>query len=289
MTWTAYIQTDLTVRIASGQTPQPLTLHGLASHYRVSLTPVRQAVEQLIAQGVLRRSGGKKLQVDVKAARKLSAGLTPQPPVDPYLTIRDALMRQSLRGESVVLREVETAKRFDVSGTGLRQVFNRLTGEGLVQHIPRQGWRLRAFRLQEMMAFIQVRESMELLSLDLARPKLVVAELQELYDAQRLGEPPQADNRLHRYLRDKAENPYIHDFFERHGTYYDMLASWEAQDRQASIEAARQHRAILKALINKQWDLAKKHLSRHIRENYPVLRKHKLLPGGKSADGLDQD
>lgn len=281
MTWADYIRKDMQAHIAAGKAPSPLTLHSLAKHYGVSISPVRMAIDQLLASGVLRRQGPRRLIADPAKAAALAEEPPAHPPRDVFQIVSDELMRQSLRGEAVYLREVQTAERFGISGTQVRQILSRLAGAGLIEHVPRQGWRLRPFRQEDMAAFIQVRESLELLALDLARPRLVREDLQDMYDANILRPDPQPDDRLHTYIQQKAGNPYVDDFFARHGAYYRILGAWESQDRDARMEAAQQHRGILKAMIDSDWELARKRLSHHIRDNYPILRKLKLLP--KSA------
>lgn len=278
MTWADYIRKDMQAHIAAGKPPAPLTLHSLAKHYGVSISPVRMAIDRLLASGVLYRQGPRRLIADPSRAAALAEEPPAHPPRDVFQIVSDELVRQSLRGEAVYLREAQTAERFGISGTQVRQILSRLAGAGLIEHVPRQGWRLRPFRQEDMAAFIQVRESLELLALDLARPRLVSEDLQDMYDANILKPDPQPDDRLHIYIRQKAGNPYIDDFFSRHGAYYRILGAWESQDSDARLEAAQQHRGILKAMIDADWELARKRLSHHIRDNYPILRKLKLLP-----------
>jgi DNA-binding GntR family transcriptional regulator len=68
-----------------------------------------------------------------------------------------------------------------------------------------------------------------------------------------------------------ANNPYLNDFFDRHGKYYSILFEWEGEDRKAATEAVAQHHGIIDALLDENWLLAKKRLSYHLYENHPVL------------------
>ena len=81
------------------------------------------------------------------------------------------------------------------------------------------------------------------------------------------------DNSLHQYLIELAANPYIDDFFQRHGKYYSILFKWEGGDKQAGIQAVRQHHAIVDALLKEDWEVAAKELSVHLHTNHPVLQK----------------
>ncbi len=81
------------------------------------------------------------------------------------------------------------------------------------------------------------------------------------------------DNSLHQYLIELAANPYIDDFFQRHGKYYSILFKWEGGDEQAAIQAVRQHHAIIDALLKEDWEAAAKELSTHLHTNHPVLQE----------------
>ena len=87
---------------------------------------------------------------------------------------------------------------------------------------------------------------------------------------------PTVDDSLHAYIIQKSGNAYIKEFFDRHSPYYAILFDWEDQDRETAVETIRQHRAILNALLKKDWRAARKALSHHIRWNHPVLSK--ILP-----------
>jgi len=259
--------------------PAPLTINALAEHYEVSFTPVRTALEQLAEQGLLIKTPNGRLARTKPgkngSAPKLVEAELPSPPRNAYAIIVNDLVDLSLEGESVYLREEATAEKYGLSRSGVRNIFHRLAGSGMLDHIPRRGWRLRAFRQEDLEAFSEAREVLELKALELARPRLVDADLQVMLDNNRLPsakeEEPAIDNSLHAYFIDKADNFYIKDFFERHGSYFSMIFRKEAKDRDAAIGTAQDHQAVLIALLNKDWRGAHKALSRHIRFNHPVL------------------
>ena len=279
MSITTYIKNDLAAQLRSGRkTPVQLTLDSLAGHYNVSLTPVRAAVAKLIDEGLLQKGENNRLTATSRSGKKPDAGHEPRPPElprDPYDVIADDLVQLSLSGEPVYLREEVTAEKYGISRSAIRNILHRLAGEGVLDHIPRRGWRLRPFRQDDLQAFIEVREALELKALELARPKLDAGELEHLLE---LNAAPvsaktslRVNESLHEYLIATAGNAYIKDFFERQGRYYKLLFVWEDRDRDVAIETMRQHREILTALVDKNWSAAKKLLSHHIRDNHPVL------------------
>lgn len=276
-----YIREDLAARLTSGQElPAALTLDSLAEYYQVSFTPVRTAVAELIDKGLIRKGPNRRLtpcRRPTAGAQTAAVAPLPQPPRDPYEVIANDLVRLSLEGKAVYLREEATAKQYDISRSAVRNILHRLAGSGMLDHIPRRGWRLRPFRQDDLQAFIEVREVLELKALELARAHLVEADLLGMLNAnvvpQSKAEPARVDESLHRYLIEKADNSYIRDFFERQGRYFDVLFRWEDHDRQAAVETVRQHRDILQALLRKDWPAARTALSYHIRCNHPILSK----------------
>ena len=296
---TTYIKNDLASHLKSGrELPVRLTLESLAGHYDVSLTPVRTAVSELIDEGLLERRPNHRLVATVPLRNGTRSRRKPKPPElprDPYEKIARDLVQLSLRGEPIYLREEATAEKYDISRSAIRNILHRLAGEGVLDHIPRRGWRLRPFRQDDLQEYIEVREVLELKALELARPKLDTGELQRMRD---LNVPPEpatmpddkasagnslsVDESLHEYLIATAGNAYIKDFFDRQGRYYWLLFEWEDHDHAVAIETMRQHHEILTALMKKNWSAARKALSHHILDNHPILSR-----GGKTGIGRE--
>src|SRR5688572_11366703 len=113
MTWSGFIAKDLRSRIAHGDSvPSPLTLHALAKHYNVSITPVQAAVNTLVREGVIKKTPGGRLTVSGDSAGKAKSRgpvTAPEPPKDFYRIISEDLVTQSLHGKSHFLRETQTA------------------------------------------------------------------------------------------------------------------------------------------------------------------------------------
>jgi DNA-binding GntR family transcriptional regulator len=285
MSIAAYIQNDLAARLESGEDlPVSLTLEALSQHYEVSCTPVRTAISALTEVGLIRKKGNGRLEPSTsgqKGAKTKGETIPTREKLqsDPMSAITGDLVRLSLKGDPIYLREEATASKYGLSRSAMRNILHRLAGEGLLEHVPRRGWRLRTFRQEDLQAFIEVREVLELKALELARPKLGTPEVEAVLQAMLDGNlepsgedgPVEIDNSIHRYLLGIAGNPYICDFFARHSQYYDLLFDWEGQDRATAIATVRQHRKILSALLAKDWLSARNSLSHHIRENHPIL------------------
>jgi DNA-binding GntR family transcriptional regulator len=277
-----YIRRDLSSRLGTeAGPPADLTLHALARHYGVSLTPVRQALGHLIAEGVLLKQGNGRVRVNPGRAHLRGARPIPPAPAPPRRAaeleeaLAAELIGRSLRGEAAYLREEATARRLGVGRTAVRQVFGRLAGRGLLVHVPRCGWRVRPFDEADLASYLEVREALELKALDLARPNLAAADLRRMLAGNApggRGRGPRLDNGLHAYLVAKAGNAYIRDVFDRHGAYFTTLFDFAAPETDIVAEMARQHRAILRALLDADWPRARRALAHHIRAQRPIVR-----------------
>ena len=279
MQLTTFIAEDLRRRICSGtQLSCAMSLPALAKHYGVSLTPVRGAVARLLADGCVRKLPNGRLVV--AAAPKKSA--TKFREVPPPATAQDwdrilirEVMFASLQREAVHLREEALAKKHGAGRSVIRQSLSRLAGAGLIEHVPRRGWLVHPIREDDVVAYLEVREVLELKALDLARSHICPADLVPMLEGNARatqGESPRLDNSLHAYLIAKSGNRYIRNFFRQHtATFYTSAFDYAAPEAHLVAEMAAQHREILEALIKKRWALARKALARHIRTQRPVL------------------
>ena len=165
MTFAEYIKEDFRApRGAGHELPAPLTLAALANLYQVSFTPVRAAVAELIDEGLLKRGPDRRL-IRLKSrpsGRCRKPPAPPAPPRDVGEIIASDLVQLSFQGEAVYLREEAMAEKYGISRSAIRIIFHRLAGTGLLDHLPRRGWQLRAFRPEDLQAFLAVREVLEL-------------------------------------------------------------------------------------------------------------------------------
>jgi DNA-binding GntR family transcriptional regulator len=277
---TDYIRRDLRARLRTEHdAPVDLTLSALSQEYRVSLTPVRLAVRDLVAEHWLVKRPNGQVAINHERKRTPTSGDSIEPPNLPLdlgnleSTFTSEVIRMSLRRETDYLREEATAERLGVGRSVLRQLLHRLQGKGLVEHLPRRGWRVRPFDEGDMLAFLDVRVSLELKALELAKPNFVRADLEAMLHGNRASAEPRLDNNLHRYIIEKAGNFYIRDFFDRHGIYFAVLFEYAAPEASVTAVMAKQHRKILRALIAGDWPSARKALAHHIRSQRPALRR----------------
>lgn len=274
MSIAAFIKHDLVENIRSGAiTADRLTLDALSKRYQVSTGPVRVAVRELIKERYLKKADNGRLVIH--RTLPADAESVPWEPTNWSAVIANDLVRLSLKGVPVLIREETTAETYGISRSTVREIFLGLAGRGILRHLPRRGWQLKPYRQEDLDAYIAMRVTLEIMALELAWPRLVDEDLQRMYDRNYLPEESpngqlNVDNTLHAYLIEKSKNPFIADFFDRHGAYYDVLFEFESLDRNTHIQAVLQHREILGALLRRDRPAAEKALANHIRTNHPL-------------------
>jgi DNA-binding GntR family transcriptional regulator len=280
MTLAETVFEDLRSRLESGEGPPcKLTFSSLSQQYQVSLTPVREAIKELVNQGYLVKLPSGRLQVSDALPKRRKANTNSAPPklpVDRDAVIRTDIIRLSLIGDSRYIREDAAAAKYGIGRTVLRPIFSRLAGQGLLEHVPRCGWKVRAFDTRDLCDFIEVREALELKALDEAYDKLdkqLLAEMLEGNRGGRVTKMGELNNNLHSYWIKLSGNRYIMDFFARQGVYYSTLFDFAAPEAHVVAEMAEQHCNILKALMDDDLKSAKKALVRHIRAQKPIVQK----------------
>lgn len=283
----SYIKEDLIHRIQSGQTvPQPLTIAHLSEHYGVSFTPVKTALTELIQEGWLfRKSTRGRLEINKKKTGKRTPkqGVhCPKTPEDwDRILLKDVALA-SLGHDASYLREEPLAQKHKIGRSVLRQAFSRFAGAGLIEHVPRCGWLVRPLHTEDVRAYLELREMLELKALDLARTHLVRGDLELMLEENRAAQCKGAgrlNNCLHGYLVDRSGNRYIRDFFRQHvALYYTTLFEYAAPKASVVTEMANQHCCILEHLIARSWARARQVLAGHIQDQARVLSKLSARP-----------
>lgn len=280
---------DLRQCIDSGrELPCPLTIAALASHYKVSQSPIRTAVEQLIEWKFLCKLKNGRLTVNPEKQGKrqndsdqiISPAQLQQDRARLIDRLAEYIVLQSLAGEERFLREEATAEKFQIGRAYTRQVFSELSGRGLLEHVARRGWRIHPFSLEDMLQFLEIREVLECKALRLAKDELDRAELLRMLEGNPDPDTVRGDsfedevnNEIHGYLIRKSGNRYITDFFQRHGLYFAKLFDLAAFDVSTRRIMATQHRGILLNMLEGRWEAAEQALAIHVRSQQPEVRE----------------
>ncbi|WP_168442403.1 GntR family transcriptional regulator [Pontiella desulfatans] len=283
-------QIELELRAAvnrGGQPPFRLTLLALAEHYEVSIQPVRIAVDQLLKeQWLLRNTQGRLIMNPDKKGALAGASPSAKARAKPDIGARleEIIIQRSLKGEDVFLREEETAEQMGVGRTIVRAELTRMHGRGLVEHVPRRGWRVGGYSESRMLEYLEIRETLELKALELAQEHLEDKVLERLLkrNSPDAKGKPRIDDSLHAYLIKRSGNRFIMGFFDQHGAYHAALLNYASLAGSFLAEMSEQHRDILQALLDRDFAKARRNLRRHIRSQRPNVA-HLLKLAGVEA------
>jgi DNA-binding GntR family transcriptional regulator len=276
MTLADRIEADLATRLRAGEvTMDGLRLVALAAHYQTSTRPVRIALARLREKGASSPRSRRIRSAKTLRARPLVA--IHQAEDELYMRLARDMVEYAFRDDDQFLRENHTAEKYGVSTTVVREIFNRLVGQGMMEHVARRGWRVRKLTQKDLDDFIEVRESLETKALHLAWNRIEPEKFKAFLDGNVLPRStrgkPRIDNAFHGELIRLAQNHYISEFFERHGRFFEIVFAWEDQDRRAAVQAVEQHQRILKAILDRDLARAKAALVDHIRNNHPLLSR----------------
>lgn len=274
MSIATYISQDIKQHIRAGATlPAHLSLTELSRYYDVSITPVREAIQALVEEGYLRKLANRRIAVN---PAKIGIGgghvqlSLPKGPSDWDEVLLEEVMHASLSLAAVYLREGALAAKHGVGRSIIRGAFSRFAGAGLLDHVPHRGWRVQPVRIDDVEAYLEVREALELTALGAARSRIERSELLALLDQQN----DALDDSPHRYIVEKSGNRYIARFFDQFvARLYTRLLHYAAPEAHVAEEMTREHVEILRAMLDRDWSRARDVLSRHIRGQRTVLEK----------------
>lgn len=280
ITLSRQIHDDLAMRIRRRQPlPCTLTLHALADHYQCSTRPVREALALLRDENLLTPARLKNLTpVETQAITAPSPQQDTAPSAMDGLTnhLIELSLSPSPSSQGQLVREEALAQKFHTSTTVIREQLQRLTGAGLIEHLPRRGWRVLPVTQKTLDDFVRVRLSLETLALDLAWDTLdhdIIGQYLQRNVSPTSHRQAQLDNGFHRYIMQTADNFYILDFFQKQGRFFELLFQWEDQDTATQKQTITQHRRILSAILARDQPAAHEALRVHILTNHPVLAR----------------
>jgi len=282
------IESELRTAVCRGQSPAfKLSLNGIAKHFDVSIQPVRTAVDALLKERWLLRDKRGQLAMNPRMKGKRVKALPPdQGTRNVDARLEKIIIQHSLRGEELFLREEDTAEKLGVGRTILRGALTRMHGRGLLEHVPRRGWQVVAYDETFMLEYLDVREVLELKAIDLAKDRLEKDVLKNMLDGNTPNKKgtPRLDDSLHAYWIERAGNRLITSFFKQYGAYHTALFRYAGAAGSFVPEMAASHCVILKALLDREYGQAKRHLRQHIRAQRPIMAHLLELT---AADGED--
>ncbi len=207
-----------------------------------------------------------------------------------YLDLRGKIVSKELKPSQRLL-EVKIATEMGVSRTPVREALRRLANEGLVKIVPNSGARVAAPTVNEMENAYNVREYLESLSVELAcrngMDRRVLERLEEVlrseestFENKDLDAFLEANNTFHRLIAESGKNnvlcEYIDNIMLRTNVYIFFYDQFDEKDNYSSQE----HRAILRAIAQRDKERAQEHMREHLHHSHRVLE----VPDSRKKD-----
>lgn len=188
------------------------------------------------------------------------------------------LQQAILRGElspGARLNDLELARKLGISRSPVREALKRLEYEGLVVFYPRRGAFVVTLSRKQVLDILEVRESLEVLAVRLATPRLSdqdLLELRGIFDiiqaqvsSPEFKEYPHHLVDFHAYLVQASGNECLIKFMQAIRGQSRLLRFQSAASRERVLDALEEHLGILEAITKKDVDLAEKRMQAHLR------------------------
>ena len=190
------------------------------------------------------------------------------------------------------LRETELAARLGISRTPVREAIRRLEADGLIDHRPRQGARLRRLGHDEVMELYEMRVVLEGTAARLAAraaSALELAELAEINAAMAEAADPvlraRANRQFHTALLNAARNRFLRRSMLGLRRTALVLGRSTMFDATRAAEAVTEHAAVLEALTGRDGAAAEQAMRSHMEAAHRSRLRQMRDAGLAEADG----
>ncbi len=179
--------------------------------------------------------------------------------------------------------EKELCSKYGLSRTPMREVLWNLEKEGLLIPAPKNGYLVRELNLQEIMEIFQAREAVEGMAAYLVshlrnedffnRLKEFREALESLSDDEMQAEGPKLGAQLHTFIIENANNGILFGYYKMLHTLYSLTVNISSQSREIESKSRESHLAIIKAIEDRNGELAEKLMREHLRETCRNIAK----------------
>jgi DNA-binding GntR family transcriptional regulator len=190
-------------------------------------------------------------------------------------------------GERIV--EKEYAGRLNISRTPVREALRMLEMEELVEYVPRIGVVVKRISSEDVIEIFKIRHSLEILAITTAMDHITKEEIKEIEDLSNLAERMNKEgNRgeevidlfgeFNSKIYEASGMKRLNGMISRLNEYLHRFRHISMADYEKREQAIKEHREILKAIVEKNRDsidnLIKKHLESSLIVVIEEIRKH---------------
>lgn len=258
----------------------PLPERAVAERFRVSRTPVRDALSRLAEQGTikLRPEGGYavKARLELPPLPTAPASLVSDSDEETYLRIAEDHLSGQLPQRTT---ENELMRRYQLTRARLGAVLRRIAHEGWAERLPGKGWAFmpvltagtaydQGYRLRILLEPAALLEPTY--RLDEAALLKCRTEQQALVDgAWEWASPAQlfdANARLHEVIAGFSGNLFICDALKRLNRLRRLMEYRKVVDREATARRCKEHLTLIDLLLSGQREAAADFMRLHLRD-----------------------
>ena len=207
-----------------------------------------------------------------------------------YERIREAIISGQFRPGTKLTVDI-LSEELKVSRTPVKEALVRLEREGLVESIPRRGMfvtkidiedAIEIYELREVLEGFAVRKFCENLDLDVLNELKKLLKEGERYVIQgKLEKYSDIDEKFHKTIWDKSKNRRLFKFLENIRSQIRLLMTSSVNIPGRAEESLKEHKNIIKALEERNPDLAEEYMRLHIRKTKEVALKTYLEKTGE--------
>jgi len=206
-----------------------------------------------------------------------------------YVQLKKAIIQGSL-ASGLRLHEEQLTRAMDISRTPLREAFNRLKAEGLVDIIPRKGVYVFQLTVDDINSLFEAREAIEITFFKRAVKKIPTARINKFRHRLEKAEsalkdtidnPEQwnknreiynaADREFHDTLISYAGNKYWEQLYYNIHDRIILYGNRLSNDPYWFPVIIQDHFDIIDAILNHDFETAKSNMSRHIQNVYKCI------------------
>ncbi|MEN9538021.1 MAG: hypothetical protein RLZZ126_256 [Pseudomonadota bacterium] len=258
-----------------------LVERSLAERFRVSRSPVREALRLLAARGVVGpRTEGGYVVLPRAASPSLPSSITAVGVDDAQERVYLQIGEDRLSGTLPVrVSESDLMRRYGLTKAGLSAILLRIANEGWIERLPGHGWHFlpiltsgdtydQAYRFRILVESAGLQEPGFMV--DEAALCKCLAEQQALIDgAVEWASPAQlfdANTRLHETIASFSGNVFIVESLKRINRLRRLMEYRKAVDREAAARRCREHKTLIELLLGGQREAAADFIRLHLRD-----------------------
>jgi DNA-binding GntR family transcriptional regulator len=190
-----------------------------------------------------------------------------------YEHIRQAIFNGDLKaGDRLV--EKELAETMKVSRTPIREALRKLEAEGLIKHVPRKGVVVKGFSREDIIEIYSIRQALEALAITYTVKNITQEEIKKLRELiEKMEELTEKDDTVNLFNTSQEFNeiifkscrmPRLINLISTYQEYLERFRVVTMGKKERKIEALKDHKEILQAIIDRDEERAEKLVRRHL-------------------------